>query len=39
MKDVELKIERVPLEALREYDGNAKEHPAEQVEQTAESMR
>ena len=39
MRDVELKIERVPLAALNEYDGNAKEHPAEQVEQIAESMR
>lgn len=39
MKDIELRVERVPLEALREYEGNAKEHPAEQVEQIAESMR
>lgn len=39
MRDIDLKVERVPLDALREYEGNAKEHPAEQVEQIAESMR
>lgn len=39
MRDIDLKVERVPLDALKAYKGNAKEHPAEQVEQIAESMR
>lgn len=39
MRDIDLKVKRVPLDALNEYEGNAKLHPAEQVEQIAESMR
>lgn len=39
MREIDLKVERVPLDALKAYKGNAKEHPAEQVEQIAESMR
>lgn len=39
MKEVELQIERVSIDCLKAYSGNAKEHPAEQVEQIAESMR
>ena len=39
MRDIDLKVERVPLDALHEYNGNAKEHPEEQVEQIAQSMR
>lgn len=39
MRDVALKVEQVALDDLVEYEGNAKEHPAEQVEQIAASMR
>lgn len=39
MRDIDLKVERVPLDALKRYKGNAKLHPEEQVEQIAESMR
>lgn len=39
MRDVELKVERVAVADLVAYEGNAKEHPAEQVEQIAASMR
>ena len=38
MRDIDLKVERVPLDALKGYEGNAKLHPEEQVEQIAESM-
>ena len=36
---MELQIERMRTDALRAYAGNAKEHPQEQVEQIAESIR
>lgn len=36
---MELKIEYLPLEELRPYAGNAKEHPAEQVEQIKKSIQ
>lgn len=36
---MELKIEYVPKEALKPYVGNAKLHPAEQVEQIKNSIR
>lgn len=39
MRDVQLKIEEARIADLVAYAGNAKEHPAEQVEQIAESMR
>lgn len=39
MKDIELKIETVRTSDLVPYAGNAKEHPAEQVEQIAASIR
>lgn len=34
-----LKIEYLPLDALKPYERNAKEHPREQVEQIKESIR
>lgn len=39
MRDVQLRIEEARISDLVAYAGNAKEHPAEQVEQIAESMR
>ena len=36
---MDLQIERVPVSAIRAYAGNAKEHPQEQVEQIAESIK
>lgn len=36
---MELKIEYLPLEELRPYAGNAKEHPAEQIEQIKKSIK
>lgn len=39
MRDIELRIERLRVDELAPYAGNAKEHPAEQVEQIAASMR
>lgn len=34
-----LKIEYLPIDSLRPYKGNAKEHPPEQIEQIKESIR
>jgi ParB-like chromosome segregation protein Spo0J len=34
-----LKIEYLPLDALKPYERNAKEHPREQIEQIKESIR
>ena len=34
-----LKIEYLPIDKLRPYDKNAKEHPQEQVDQIVESIR
>lgn len=34
-----LKIEYLPIDALKPYDRNAKEHPEEQIEQIKESIR
>lgn len=39
MKEVSLRVERVAVGDLVEYAGNAKEHPTEQIEQIAASMR
>ena len=36
---MKLKIEYVPLDQITPYAGNAKLHPAEQVEQIKESIR
>ncbi len=36
---MELKIEYLPIDFLKPYDGNARTHSAEQVRQIAESMR
>ena len=34
-----VKVTRMPVSALRAYAGNAKEHPREQIEQIAESIK
>lgn len=34
-----LKIEYLPIDSLKPYEGNAKEHPQEQIEQIIESIR
>ena len=34
-----LKIEYVPIDSIKPYPGNAKLHPAEQIEQIKESIR
>ena len=35
---MQLKIEYVPIENIRPYSGNAKLHPAEQIEQIKKSI-
>ena len=39
MKEVELKVEYLNISALNPYEGNAKEHPEEQVENIMESIK
>lgn len=34
-----LKIEYLPIDTLKPYENNAKEHPQEQIEQIIESIR
>ena len=38
MKETELKVEYLDTEMLKPYEGNAKEHPEEQVEQIIKSI-
>lgn len=38
MNHVELKIEYLPIDGIKPYSGNAKLHPAEQVEQIKRSI-
>lgn len=39
MKEVKLKVEYLDISALKPYEGNAKEHPEEQVENIMESIK
>lgn len=36
---MELKVEYIPIEEIRPYGGNAKKHPAEQIEQIKKSIQ
>lgn len=36
---MELKIEYLPIEEIKPYAGNAKRHPAEQIEQIKNSIK